>query len=63
VVTPKQRFKIGTKVVFRLGDQDVDAVVIDVWNDRDEHIRVEFDGYDDDGPIALLLTADLLRIA
>lgn len=60
---PKKKFKIGTKVVFRLGTLDIDAVVIDVWNDRDEHVRVEFQADEEDEPIALLLRAELLRIA
>jgi hypothetical protein len=59
-VTRKKALRIGTKVVFQLGDHDVTATVIDLWNDPDEHVRVEYyvKEYRE-----LLLTADELRIA
>jgi hypothetical protein len=60
VVTRKKTIRVGTKVVFQLGDHDVDATVIDVWNDEHEHVRVEYyvKEYRE-----MLLTVDDLRIA
>lgn len=60
MVTRKKTLRIGTKVVFQLGDTQMPATVIDLWNDPEEHVRVEYyvKEYRE-----LLLTADELRIA